>query len=118
MTLEELVMVFLQRLKCVNPYYCPTIGYTIPHSHPYSSGFELLVVAFPVEARGLSPCVSLMVTDRSADEISYVSEEPGRAVSRYLGLKPLLWNSQALLASSWGVEGWFCCHEFVEQEAP
>lgn len=37
--------------------------------------------SFPSGSKRLSPCVSLMVTDRSADEISYVSEEPGRAVS-------------------------------------
>lgn len=28
-----------QRLNCVKPFYHPTIGHTIPHPHPYLSGF-------------------------------------------------------------------------------
>lgn len=49
-------MLFLQRLKHVKPYCHSTIGHTIPHFRPYWSGFEFLVIAFPVKQEAVSLC--------------------------------------------------------------
>lgn len=65
MTLEELACYSAKAKSC----YCPNTGHTVPYPFPYLSGSEFLGHSLPRGSERLSPCVSLMVTDRSADEI-------------------------------------------------